>query len=140
MSGRLLRKDVSGVMSDMAGTQQIDQRRDASSQKIISIITSTVEPEQWIDNGGDAASIKFWNGTLLVNAPDYIHRELAGYPYWPNSTAVSAGGRRYVSLNMDTGAAKVDGFATSEVTAVVGGKPVGSGPGGNGGAGAGRKP
>ena len=63
-------------------------------------------------------------GTLIIKAPDYMHRQLVGYPYWPRGRQVStaANGRRYVSLNMETGVSKVDGFAQQEVSAVVGGQ------------------
>ena len=47
-----------------------------SAQKVIDIIIENIEPEQWQDNGGDGASVRFHNGTLLVRAPDYIHRQL----------------------------------------------------------------
>ena len=117
--------------------QQIDAQREANAKKVQDIITTNVESEQWIDNGGDGASIRYWNGTFLVNAPDYIHRQIAGYPYWPNSTTTVAGGRRYVSLNMDTGASKVNGIAQSQVSAIAGGQPVSSGGAGSGGTGGG---
>jgi hypothetical protein len=51
------------------------------AQRIIDIITEYVEPEQWIDAGGDGASIRHYAGTLLIRAPDYIHRQLSGYPF-----------------------------------------------------------
>lgn len=51
------------------------------AQRIIDLITEYVEPEQWQDNGGDGASIRHYSGSLLVRAPDYIHRQLAGYPF-----------------------------------------------------------
>jgi hypothetical protein len=47
-----------------------------SAQKIIDIIIENIEPEQWQDNGGDGASVRFHNGTLLIRAPEYIHRQL----------------------------------------------------------------
>lgn len=53
--------------------QQSDQE---AAQRIIDIIIENVEPEQWQDNGGDGASVRFYNGTLLIRAPDYIHRQL----------------------------------------------------------------
>ncbi|MBL8745371.1 MAG: hypothetical protein JNK58_03340 [Phycisphaerae bacterium] len=51
------------------------------AQKIVDIITEYVEPDQWIDNGGDGASIRSYSGHLLIRAPDYIHRQLQGYPF-----------------------------------------------------------
>ena len=40
-----------------------------------------VEPDAWIDNGGDAASIRFYQGVLIVRAPDYVQRQIGGYPF-----------------------------------------------------------
>lgn len=51
------------------------------AQRIVDIITEYVEPEQWTDNGGDGASIRYYSGQLLIRAPDYIHRQLQGYPF-----------------------------------------------------------
>ncbi len=100
------------------------------TQDVIDLLISLVEPDQWVDNGGEAATIRAWNGQLIVRAPDYVHRQINGYPFWPSYTATQSNGRRYVSLNMDTGVSKVDGFAQHPVTAVVGGRPVSSAPGG----------
>ena len=42
------------------------------------IITSTIEPELWQQNGGTAA-IRFFNGSLIVTAPRSVHEALGGY-------------------------------------------------------------
>ncbi len=52
--------------------------------KIIEIIETFVEPEQWQATGGDGGTIRYWKGNLLVRAPDYIHRQLNGYEFLPN--------------------------------------------------------
>ncbi len=105
--------------------------REDRAKDIMDIIIANVEPDQWADNGGDAATIRHYNGTLIVNAPDYVHRQVAGYPYWPSyTTRTASNGRRYLTLNADTGAAKIDGFGSEEASAVVGGRPVSSGGGG----------
>jgi hypothetical protein len=110
--------------------------RSERAREIIDILITTVESEQWTDNGGEAATIRFYGSTLIVNAPDYVHRQINGYPYWPShSVTKSANGRRWLTLNADTGTAKIDGFAPSEVTAIVNGRPISSGGGGGGGGG-----
>jgi hypothetical protein len=115
------------------GNDEVQKTRPERAKDIIDILVSNVESEQWTDNGGDAATIRYYGGTLIVNAPDYVHRGIAGYPYWP-ATSVSKGanGHRWLTLNMDTGASKIDGFANAPVTAVVGGRPISSNPGGGG--------
>jgi hypothetical protein len=52
-------------------------------QSLIDLIVELVEPEAWTQNGGDWASIRYREGALIVNAPPYIHRKIAGYPRVP---------------------------------------------------------
>ncbi len=86
------------------------------TQEIVDLLLSLVEPEQWVDNGGNGGTIRAYGGTLIVNAPDYIHRQINGYPYWPSYSASKGdNGRRYVTLTGDTGISKVDGFAEEPV-------------------------
>lgn len=90
------------------------------------LITELVEPEQWIDNGGDAATIRYWQGSLIVNAPDYVHRQIIGYSWWPRSARTSSAAgktvqRRYVTIGGSFEHATVDGFAEIPVTGIVGG-------------------
>ncbi len=117
--------------------QNDDQRRQDRARRkvergeeIIDLITELVETTQWERNGG-SARIRYYQGQVIVTAPDYIHRSLAGYPFWPSgSTSVAmVEGRRYVKLGIDPSIATVDGFAQSEATAVVGGQIIKSGGG-----------
>ncbi len=102
---------------------------------IIDIITALVETEQWVDNGGESATIRLWNGTLIVNAPDFVHRQINGYRWYPSrlQSSRTIEGRRYVGLTMDTGISNIDGFAQSPVSAVVNGRIVSSADPGGGG-------
>ena len=109
---------------------QVDAERRQRITDLVRIIQDTIEPEQWTDNGGEGGSIRPFNNTLIINAPDYIHRQINGYPYWPSATAKVVNGRRYVTLNADTSIGKVDGFAQQPVTGVTGG---GGNTGGGGG-------
>jgi len=60
--------------------------------RLIEIIQTTVEFEQWRDNGGDAADITPFRGSLLIRAPGYIHRQLGGYEFWPSAAEVERAG------------------------------------------------
>lgn len=117
--------------------QQDDKRveRQEKANEIIDIITQTVEPEQWVDGGGTGGTLRYWQGTLIVNAPDYMHRQLNGYPYWPSrmTRVGTVQNRRYVSLTPDAGISTIDGFENAEATAVVGGRIIRSGDPGGGG-------
>jgi hypothetical protein len=106
------------------------------AKKIQDLITQLVEPSQWQDNGGEGASMHYFNGTLIVNAPDYIHRQINGYPYWPAGTkqiAAKGGHGRYVTLNLDPGSSTIDKVRQVPVTAVTGGGGTTSSGGGGGG-------
>ncbi len=99
------------------------------------LLTELVEPLQWIDNGGESASIRYWQGNFIVNAPDYVHRELNGYPWWPASATrvTMVQGRRYVTLNSESSFAEVEDLVNQPVSAVVGGRIVRSDDPGGGG-------
>lgn len=58
--------------------------RDDLSENLVEILTTHVESEQWVDNGGDAATVRSFQGHLLINAPDYVHRGINGYRWWPS--------------------------------------------------------
>ncbi len=57
------------------------------AQNIIDLIVNFIESDQWRENGGDGGNITFFNGQLLVKAPDYIHRQLVGYSFWPTQAS-----------------------------------------------------
>jgi hypothetical protein len=53
-------------------------RHQGRLNSLIELITESVEPEAWQHNGGKWATIKHRDGTLIVNAPPYIHRQIGG--------------------------------------------------------------
>lgn len=54
--------------------------KQAKAQEIIEAIITQIEPAAWVSNGGEYATIKYFDGALIVRAPDYIHRQIGGYP------------------------------------------------------------
>lgn len=99
-------------------------RREDKAKEIIRLITSLVETDQWQDNGGEGGSITYWQGTLLINAADYMHRQIDGYDFWPktNPTPPGAGGGRYLTMDstlQNVGPVK---FRNYQVPAIVGGR------------------
>lgn len=120
---------------DQEDRQERDNRKKEQAEELATLIRDLVEPDQWTENGGSGGSIRVYKGTFIVNAPDYIHRGVNGYRYWPATRTIARKdekGRRYVTLGVDAGISTVDGFGQQPVTAVVGGKPVSSNPGGGG--------
>jgi hypothetical protein len=94
------------------------QRKQEKAAELQTLITTLVEPDQWSDNGGEAATVRFFQNSFLVTAPDYIHRQINGYPYWPATATrvVQAKGRRYVTLGIDTATSQLRGIENQEVT------------------------
>ncbi len=96
------------------GVKPYDQR----VADLQTLLTELVEPEQWIDNGGDSATIRFFQNTFIINAPDYVHRQLNGYPYWSSRATkiATVNKRRYVTLGVDTAISQLSGIENQEVT------------------------
>ncbi len=131
-----LRSNEGGGQSPFQNIQTNIERvpKEERGEALIDLITAVVEPETW-DVGAD---IRYYQGSLIVSAPDFVHRALDGYPWWP-ATATAAGsvnGKRYVSFNLETGISEIVDIAKDEIIAVVpgsGGGGGGGGPGGGGG-------
>lgn len=69
------------------GNQRPLDKRAAMKQKaeeLMAFIKSIVEPGHWRDEGGDWASIAYYDGVLVIRAPEFIHRQIGGYPKIPN--------------------------------------------------------
>lgn len=90
---------------------------------LVTLVTRLVEPDQWETAGGDGATVQAYAKTLIVNAPDYVHRQLNGYAYWPDTPMASANGqvvqRRWVSLNGIFESSALAGMGAAPVTAVI---------------------
>ncbi len=69
----------SGGTQDPQDVQTFAERAEA----LQNLITSTVEPDQWSDVGGDGGTITLYNQSFIITAPDYMHRQIAGYDFWP---------------------------------------------------------
>ena len=74
-----------GLFEDEDDEFDRPSRRELAEQ-VIDIILEVVEPEQWRANGGDGGTITLYRESLLlIRAPDYMQRQLEGYPAWPRS-------------------------------------------------------
>lgn len=60
-----------------------EARRQEKAQEVIDLITQTVDPGGWSRNGGDWANIRYFDGLIVVKAPDFVHRQINGYPLIP---------------------------------------------------------
>ena len=70
---------INGGSQDPQDIQTFQERAEALEQ----LITATVEPDQWSDLGGDGGTITLYNQSFIITAPDYMHRQIAGYDFWP---------------------------------------------------------
>ncbi|HEX8913879.1 MAG TPA: hypothetical protein VF796_16135 [Humisphaera sp.] len=67
------------IFGGNGGTQEKEKTktRDERAQEIIDLIINTVRPDVWKDNGG-TASIRHFNGKLVITAPPSIHELIGG--------------------------------------------------------------
>ena len=81
------------IFEDNSNDTATQPSQEDQAKQLIDIIIEFVEPEQWRDNGGDGGTITYYRGTFLIRAPDYIHRQLGGYSFWPGTLARTASAR-----------------------------------------------
>jgi uncharacterized membrane protein YgcG len=51
------------------------------AEKIMDLIKEQCEPEIWISE--EIANMRYYQGVLIIRAPDYVHRQIDGYPFSP---------------------------------------------------------
>ena len=87
-----------------SGGQDPDEPLEDRVRKLIDLIETTVEPEQWVSSGGEGASVTMFGNSLVVTAPDYIHRQIAGYSFWPSrlQQVRTVDGRRQMHIRPDS--------------------------------------
>lgn len=103
-----------------------EDERDAQerAQELIDLIQAYVESDQWQANGGNLRPPRLYQlTTLVIDAPDFVHRGIGGYTFLPvsGSNRVGAAKPRFVSLTPSLQFAQPAGFGVAPVTGVVGG-------------------
>ncbi len=88
-------------------------------QELIDIILESVEPDAWVDNGGDAATIRFYQDVLIIRAPDFMQRQIGGYDFAPRPPRKTISSR-YVDLTTSVGIAENVRFRPQTVTGAAG--------------------
>jgi hypothetical protein len=122
-----------GIIGD-PGEEPERKSEDEKSEQLMDIIKEQCEPEMWTDNGGDAASMRYYQGVLIIRAPDYIHRQIDGYPFAPkrparvtapssssSSSSADGGARRYVTFTSAVSIVENVQFRSVPVQGAVGG-------------------
>lgn len=63
-----------GIFGDETGNDQPRPlSRAQQGERIAQLIRDTIEPDIWIANGGRYAAIRYYDGRLIVRAPQYVH-------------------------------------------------------------------
>ena len=84
------------------------------AQDLIELIQELIEPDAWFN---DWASIRYYQGVLIIRAPDYIHRQINGYPYRTRPIRQSdrgTGGQRYLTFSGTNSIITVNGWPYDE--------------------------
>jgi uncharacterized membrane protein YgcG len=94
---------------------------------IIDLIQEIVEPDGWVDNGGDWGTVRYHQGTLIIRAPDFMHRQIGGYPFAIRAQAprniVGSVDRRYVTFSGEVSQVEIIGIESQPVGGAAGGGP-----------------
>ena len=67
----------SGGTSDQNRDQTNTTTREQRGEELVQLVTETVRPDIWAVNGGNA-TIRYFRGNLIVNAPRSVHEALGG--------------------------------------------------------------
>jgi uncharacterized membrane protein YgcG len=67
---------IFGGSSGSSSGQTQASKKDRANE-LVSLIKDVIQPEIWRDNGGPA-SIRYYNGSLIVTAPRSVHEALGG--------------------------------------------------------------
>lgn len=121
-----------GGGGNVFGDPKEDPARKAEEDKaneLVTIIMESVEPDAWTENGGQWASIRYYQGVLIVRAPDWIHRKLGGYPF-SGQPAHQVAESRYVTFTPGVSIVENVKFRDGKVTGATGGGTTGGGGGG----------
>ena len=67
----------SGNSSSSSGEKTTSKTKNERAQELIDLIINTVRPDIWRENGG-TASIRYFNGNLIVSAPLSVQEAIGG--------------------------------------------------------------
>ncbi len=62
---------------DSTAAKELAKTKDQRADDLVQLIVSTIMPDIWSVNGG-TASVRYFNGSLIVSAPRSVHEALGG--------------------------------------------------------------
>ena len=81
--------------SPFQGSNDNDDEERATKEEraddLIDLIQNTVELDNWDTIAPNGATIRYYQGNLIINGPDYMHRAVSGYGWWPQELTNFAG-------------------------------------------------
>ena len=114
----------SGGGGGLIGDPGEDPERPSEEEKanqLQDIIKEQCEPEAWDVEGW--ATMRYYQGVLIIRAPDFVHRQIDGYPFAPvrPRPTTEAGTRRYITFTGEVSVVSNVGFDSVPVTGAAGG-------------------
>jgi hypothetical protein len=70
---------VFGNSQDNQRDNEDDNENDIQMQELIDLITTTIEPDSWIVNGGGNGRIVSFNNVIIVTNTILVHQKIGGY-------------------------------------------------------------
>jgi len=86
LSSALQSSQGGGGSSPFQGADEEDDPIDTEErfQRLVDLIQANIEPDEWTALGGNGASLTTFGTSMVITAPDYIHRQIGGYDFWPS--------------------------------------------------------
>ncbi|NDC38120.1 MAG: hypothetical protein EBZ48_08710 [Proteobacteria bacterium] len=64
------------ILTNPSGTERSTPRSPTDPEMLKNLLTSTIETDQWQENGGTGGSIRVFRNTLIIKAAPYMHRAI----------------------------------------------------------------
>lgn len=71
----LVSYDLTNVLVSMS--RRFDLEYADSSEQVVDLLTNFVEPDDWVNNGGDLAQVHILGAKMFIQAPRPMHRQIA---------------------------------------------------------------
>jgi hypothetical protein len=81
--GSVTSGSIGTVVQPVAGDVNSAEEKKQRALDLMDLITEIVEPDAWTANGGTWATIRYVDDMFVVRAPDFVHRQIGGYPPIP---------------------------------------------------------
>jgi len=66
------------IFDDEGDDDELTFTRVERAEQLADLIANSIEPDLWRRNGGIHGSIRYYDGRLIIRAPEYVHRRIGG--------------------------------------------------------------